>query len=194
MREPHQHPRQDRAPALVVGARIAGLQRRVVRDDERLDEVEHRVPQPRLDGRALLVVLRVLVREPASTGSSRASMRSSASTCPGPTSLRAAGEARDELERFLLDRQRIGRSAATRSSATRCVALAQRVVERPDPGDDRLRSCAAVRGARCRRRRQRPRPSSGRPGSSRRDASRAGRRRGRRRRCRGRCPSGCRRS
>jgi hypothetical protein len=63
VREAHEHPRQDRAPASVVGTRIARLQRELVGADERLDEVESRVPQPRLDARALLVVRRVLARD-----------------------------------------------------------------------------------------------------------------------------------
>ena len=61
--EPDEHPRQQRAPALLFGARVADPQRRLVRRRERLDEIEHRVPQARLDVGALLVVRRVLLRE-----------------------------------------------------------------------------------------------------------------------------------
>ena len=63
MNESHQHPRQDCAPALAFGTRETRHQRRVICGDERLDEIEYRVPQPRFDGRAFLIVRDVLLRE-----------------------------------------------------------------------------------------------------------------------------------
>src|SRR5262249_39846337 len=63
MRETDEHPRQHGTPALVVGARVSGLEPQLICGSERLDEVEHRMPEARLNARALLVIRRVLLRQ-----------------------------------------------------------------------------------------------------------------------------------
>ena len=127
MRKPHQRPRQNHAPALVFGVRKAGLQRGVVGGDERLDEVEHRVPQPRLDRRALLVVDRVLARqivddrlEPRIELQQRLELR-------GGSLASAAGKIGEQFERLALDFEDVARGQAR------------------DPAPRKLRDCATDR-------------------------------------------------
>ena len=146
VREPHDHPRQDRAPALVVGARIARLQRDLVRRRERLHEVEHRVPQPRLDARALLVELRVLLRQ---LRDDRFDARVDAQQrlhLPRTGLLARAREAGHEFQRLLLHvRRLVGRQLA--DPARRVVRAGQRIGERPEPVQQRggLHHCGVTR-------------------------------------------------
>ena len=135
VRKTHQRPRQDCAPAAILRMREAALQHRVIRADEPLHEVEHRVPQPRLDCRALLIVRRVLSREigdqriePRVERKQRLELRRR-DVAP------ADREIREKLERHALGLEHVAFGKA-RNEASHLRGVAQRVLQLPQPFED----------------------------------------------------------
>ena len=137
MDEAHEHPRQERLPALVHRARVAGAQHGAIGRGKGLDQIEDRVPEARLHLGALLIARRVLLRElrqnglePRVDAQQRLGLRR-ADDAPAP------GKVRDELQRLLLQRHRVrGRQAG--DPLGRRIRTPERVLERPDPGEGGL--------------------------------------------------------
>ena len=115
--KPQQNPGQDRLPLLVFASAVPALDRRFVRRDERLDQVEHRMPEPCLDAARALIIRRVLLGQIADDGlepridaQQRLGLRRADRAA-------AAGKRGDEVERLVLQLQRVGGGQASRSSA-----------------------------------------------------------------------------
>ena len=102
MRKPDQYARQDRFPAFLLPRRVSCLQHRLIRGGERLDQIEHAVPEPRFNvARALIVggVLRgQLAYDRLASGvdaKQRVHLR-------GPDPAPPSGERRDQVEHLAL--------------------------------------------------------------------------------------------
>ena len=195
MREPHERPRQDRAPAPIFRVRESRLcSAALYAAMKRLHEIEHRVPQPRLDGRALLVIGRVLPRQVADDRlEPRIELQQRLELRRGDVAP-AAGKVRQQLERLraaLRARRRIGQP---RDETAHLRGIAQRILQVPQPFEDGIDHRGIGKGREHPNRFRRRRPSFARRGSSRCAATRADRCRCRAPRCRGTFAAGCRRS
>ena len=192
--EPHQNPRQNRAPALAFRARKTRHQRCVIRSHKRLHEIEDGMPKARLDCRALLIVGDILLRELREDRLETRVDFQQRLHLRGADFLARARKSGDQLERFLLNRHRIARRQLG-DPAIRVSRIAEWVRERPDPRVHRFdhyasgssgtlhSGVATVR-----------RPSCWRSGSNRCGGIPGGRRRDRRRQCRETSASSCRQS
>ena len=155
MGEPQQNPRQDGFPLLVLATVVAAFDRSLVSGNEGFDQIEHRVPQPRFDAARTLVIDRVLVGQLGDDGLEARIDPKQRLGLRRPDSAASTGERGDEVERFVLQLQRVGGGQA--GDPARCRGgVAQRIRQRPSPDRETLSDAALgqmrSRGLECSRR------------------------------------------
>jgi hypothetical protein len=132
MRQPDEHARQHRLPSFLLACGVSGFKRCLVGRGERLDQIEHTVPQAGLDAARALVIGRVLGGE---LGDDRLAARVDAQQClrlRRPDAPAATGKRGDEVERLVLQLQRV--ACGQRGNPLRCrAATAKRVLQRALP-------------------------------------------------------------